>query len=31
MGGWVSLQKLITDSDMRNGYKGECGFSSLMT
>jgi len=23
MGGWVGLQKLITDFDMRNGYKGE--------
>ena len=22
MGGWVGLQKLITDLDMRNGYKG---------
>ena len=21
MGGWVGLQKLITDLDMRNGYK----------
>ena len=23
MGGWVGLQKLITDLDMKNGYKGE--------
>ncbi len=22
MGGWVGLQKLITDLDMRNGHKG---------
>ncbi len=22
MGGWVGLQKLITDFDMRNGHKG---------
>ena len=22
MGGWVGLQKLITDLEMRNGYKG---------
>jgi hypothetical protein len=22
MGGWVGLQKLITDLDMRNGYTG---------
>ena len=22
MGGWVGLQKLITDLGMRNGYKG---------
>ena len=22
MGGWVGLQKLITDLDMKNGYKG---------
>jgi hypothetical protein len=22
MGGWVDLQKLITDLKMRNGYKG---------
>jgi hypothetical protein len=22
MGGWVGLHKLITDLDMRNGYKG---------
>jgi hypothetical protein len=28
--GWVSLQKLITDLDMRNGYKGGVRFSSLM-
>jgi hypothetical protein len=26
MGGWVGLQKLITDLDMRNGYKGGVRF-----
>jgi hypothetical protein len=25
-GGWVGLQKLITDLDMRNGYKGGVRF-----
>jgi hypothetical protein len=28
-GGWVGLQKLITDLDMSNGYKGGPGVSPL--
>jgi len=27
MGGWVGLQKLITDLDMRNGHKGGLALS----
>ena len=30
MGGWVGMQKLITDLDMRNGHNGGHRFSSLV-